>query len=104
MTMVDAVSERSLRYTISITAARGRGKSASVGISIAGAIASGFSNIFVTAPSPENLTALFEFVFEGLEALGYKENMHYDIIKSTNPDFNSSVIRVNVYKTHRQII
>lgn len=73
-------------------------------MSIATAIASGFSNIFVTAPSPENLKTLFEFVFVGLEALGYKENQHYEIIQSTNPDFNNSVIRVNVFKSHRQLI
>lgn len=47
---------------------------------MAGSVASGFSNIFVTAPSPENLNSLFQFLIEGLEALGYKENMHFDII------------------------
>ena len=30
--------------------------------------------------NPENLKTFFEFVFQGLEALGYKENMHYEII------------------------
>jgi len=55
MQMVDSVSEKSMKTTISLTAGRGRGKSASLGISIASAIAYGFANIFVTAPSPENL-------------------------------------------------
>lgn len=73
-------------------------------MSVAAALACGFSNIFVTAPSPENLKTLFEFIFKGLEALTYKENMHYEIIQSTNPDFNNSVIRVNVFKTHRQFV
>ncbi len=36
--------------------------------------------------------------------MGYKDNMHYEIIQSTNPDFNNSVIRVNVFKTHRQFV
>lgn len=40
----------------------------------------------------------------GLEALGYKENLHYEIIQSTNPEFNNSVIRININKTHRQIV
>ncbi len=31
-----------------------------------------YSNIFVTAPSPENLRTLFEFVFKGLDELDYK--------------------------------
>ena len=30
----------------------------------AGALGLGYSNIFVTAPSPENLRTLFEFVFK----------------------------------------
>ena len=54
MQLVDKVSEKSLKCTISLTAGRGRGKSAALGISIASAIVYGFSNIFVTAPSPEN--------------------------------------------------
>ena len=59
---------------MSLTAGRGRGKSAALGISIASAIVYGFSNIFVTAPSPENLTTVFEFIFKGLDALNYKEH------------------------------
>lgn len=57
-----------------MTAGRGRGKSAALGISIAGSIVYGFSNIFVTAPSPENLKSVFEFIFKGLDSLGYKEH------------------------------
>lgn len=75
-----------------------------MGISIAAAVACGFSNIFITAPSPENLITLFSFIFQGLEALQYKENLHYEIIQSTNPEFNNAIIRINIYKTHRQII
>ena len=40
----------------------------------AAAIAMGFSNVFVTAPSVENLCTYFDFVSKGLEALGMKEN------------------------------
>jgi len=74
MEIVDTISEKNLKTTISLTAGRGRGKSAALGISIAGAIVYGFSNIFVTAPSPENLKAVFDFLFRGLDALGYKEH------------------------------
>ncbi len=42
----------------------GQGKSAALGLAIAGAIGYGYSNIFVTAPSPENLKTVFEFVFK----------------------------------------
>ena len=39
-------------------------QSAALGMAIAGALALGYANIFVTAPSPENLRTLFEFVFK----------------------------------------
>jgi N-acetyltransferase 10 len=55
VTFLDAASEKTLRSTVALTAARGRGKSAAMGIAIAGAVAMGYSNIFVTSPSPENL-------------------------------------------------
>ena len=64
MTFLDAASEKTLRSTVALTAARGRGKSAALGLAIAGALALGYSNIFVTAPSPENLRTLFEFIFK----------------------------------------
>ncbi len=78
--MVDKISEKNLKATISLTAGRGRGKSASLGIAIASSIVYGFSNIFVTAPSPENLKTVFEFLFKGLDALNYKENIDYEIL------------------------
>jgi len=101
MQLVDKISEKSLKATISLTAGRGRGKSASLGISIASAIVYGFSNIFVTAPSPENLGTVFEFVFKGLDALNYKEHTDYEILQSTNPEFNHAVVRVNIFRDHR---
>jgi N-acetyltransferase 10 len=74
MSVVDTISEKNLKTTLSLSAGRGRGKSATLGVSIAGAIVFGFSNIFVTAPSPENLGTVFEFILLGLEALNYKEH------------------------------
>ena len=62
VTFLDAAMEKTLRATVALTAARGRGKSAAVGLAVAGALALGYSNIFVTAPSPENLRTLFEFI------------------------------------------
>ncbi|KAJ1966346.1 N-acetyltransferase 10 [Dipsacomyces acuminosporus] len=104
MTFVDAISEKTLRTTVSLTAGRGRGKSAALGIALAGAIAYGYSNIFVTSPSPENLKTLFQFVFKGFDALGFEEHIDYDIVQSTNPDFRDAVVRVNVFRKHRQTI
>ncbi|KAL4434095.1 hypothetical protein ABPG75_000536 [Micractinium tetrahymenae] len=104
VTFLDAASEKTLRSTVALTAARGRGKSAALGLAVAGALALGYSNIFVTAPSPENLRTLFEFVFKGLDELDYKEHIDYDLVESTNPAFGKAVVRVNVYRSHRQTV
>ncbi|KAI8086330.1 GNAT acetyltransferase 2-domain-containing protein [Halteromyces radiatus] len=104
LTFIEAISEKSLRSTVTLTAGRGRGKSAALGIAMASAIAYGYSNIFVTSPSPENLKTLFEFVFKAFDALGYEEHLDYDIVQSTNPDFNKAIVRVNIFRQHRQTI
>ncbi|KAK4550348.1 killer toxin resistant protein [Oleoguttula mirabilis] len=104
MTFVDAIKEKTLTSTVTLTAARGRGKSAALGVAISAAVAHGYSNIFITSPSPENLKTLFEFVFKGFDALGYLDHVDYTIIQSTNPDFNKAIVRVNVHRNHRQTI
>uniref|UniRef100_H3G9W7 RNA cytidine acetyltransferase n=1 Tax=Phytophthora ramorum TaxID=164328 RepID=H3G9W7_PHYRM len=104
LTFVEAVSEKTLRSTVALTAGRGRGKSAALGMSLAGAVAYGYSNIFVTAPTPENLKTVFDFVFKGFDALKYKEHLDYEIVQSTNPEFNHAVVRVNIFREHRQTI
>ncbi|KAK3608505.1 hypothetical protein CHS0354_010355 [Potamilus streckersoni] len=101
---VEAISEKTLRSTVAMTAARGRGKSAALGLAMATAVGFGYSNIFVTAPSPENLKTLFEFVFKGFDALEYQEHLDYEIIQSTNPEFNKAIVRVNIFREHRQTI
>ncbi|KIO06091.1 hypothetical protein M404DRAFT_999312 [Pisolithus tinctorius Marx 270] len=104
LTFVEAIAEKTLSSTVVLTAARGRGKSAALGLAIAAALGHGYANIFVTSPSPENLKTLFDFVFKGLDALGYEEHLDYDIAQSTNPDFNKAIVRVNVFRQHRQTI
>ncbi|KAG5338546.1 hypothetical protein C0989_007110 [Termitomyces sp. Mn162] len=104
LTFIDAIAEKTLSSTVTLTAGRGRGKSAALGLAIAAALAHGYSNIFVTSPSPENLKTLFEFIFKGMDVLGYEEHLDYDIAQSTNPDFNKAIVRVNVFKDHRQTI
>uniref|UniRef100_A0A0E0MK66 RNA cytidine acetyltransferase n=1 Tax=Oryza punctata TaxID=4537 RepID=A0A0E0MK66_ORYPU len=111
---LDSILDKSLRSTVALLAARGRGKSAALGLAIAGAIAAGYSNIFVTAPSPENLKTLFDFVCKGINALEYKlmntlfhpfqEHLHYDVVKSADPELKKATIQINVYKQHRQTI
>ena len=63
--------------------------------------AHGYSNIFVTSPSPENLKTLFEFIFMGLDVLRYEEHLDYDIAQST-PDL--AILRVNGFRQHCQTI
>ncbi|PLN78094.1 putative nucleolar ATPase Kre33 [Aspergillus taichungensis] len=104
LTFVDSITEKTLRNTVALTAARGRGKSAALGVAIAAAVAHGYSNIFITSPSPENLKTLFEFIFKGFDALGYLDHVDYTILQSTNPDFNKAVVRVNIHRQHRQTI
>ncbi|QIW95901.1 hypothetical protein AMS68_001419 [Peltaster fructicola] len=104
LTFVEAISEKTLASTVTLTAGRGRGKSAALGVAISAAVAHGYSNIFITSPSPENLKTLFEFVFKGFDALGYLDHVDYTIIQSTNPDFNKAIVRVNIHRQHRQTI
>eukprot|EP01105_Mastigella_eilhardi_P023165 TRINITY_DN57_c0_g1_i2.p1 TRINITY_DN57_c0_g1~~TRINITY_DN57_c0_g1_i2.p1 ORF type:complete len:1050 (-),score=289.09 TRINITY_DN57_c0_g1_i2:428-3367(-) len=104
LTFVDAVAERTLHTTVTLTAARGRGKSAALGLAIASAVALGYSNIFVTSPSPENLKTLFEFLLRGLDALGFKEHGDYDLVQATNPALAKAIVRVNIFRAHRQTV
>ncbi|KAB2635271.1 hypothetical protein D8674_025805 [Pyrus ussuriensis x Pyrus communis] len=103
-TFLDAILDKTLRSTVALLAARGRGKSAALGLSISGAIAAGYSNIFVTAPSPENLRTLFEFVCKGFDQLDYKEHIDYDVQKSSDPSLKKATVQINIYKQHRQTI
>ncbi|KAJ7593715.1 GNAT acetyltransferase 2-domain-containing protein [Mycena floridula] len=104
LNFIDSLSQKTLSSTVTLTAARGRGKSAALGLGIAAALAHGYSNIFVTSPSPENLSTVFGFIFKGMDALGYEEHLDYDIRQSTNPEFNKAVVRVDVFRDHRQTI
>lgn len=75
-----------------------------MGLGIAAAVAFGYVNIYVTSPSPENLITLFEFILKGFDTLEYQEHIDYTIIRSTNPDFSKSIIRINIIKRNRQTI
>lgn len=103
LTILDILSSSSLSADVSLTAARGRGKSALLGLAIAAAIAHGYSNIFVTSPSPENLKTLFEFVFIGLKQLDYEEVSDWNLQKGSG-DWKDVVVRVNVFRNSRQTV
>ncbi|XP_058053650.1 RNA cytidine acetyltransferase [Anopheles bellator] len=101
---IDALAEKQLKPPTSLTAGRGRGKSAAMGLAIAGSIAFGYVNVYVTSPSPENLITLFEFILKGFDVLEYQEHTDYTIIRSTNPDFNKAIIRINITRNSRQTV
>jgi N-acetyltransferase 10 len=65
--------------TLFVTASRGRGKSAALGLSIAGALLYQSSSIFVSAATPENLKTVFEFIQKGLEFQGLKINLDFEL-------------------------
>jgi N-acetyltransferase 10 len=104
MAMVDSISERYSKTTVSITAGRGRGKSSAMGLAISSAVVFGLSNIFVTAPTPENLKTFFEFVIKGLIALNYKEHKDFEIQEGTEEPFKNTIIKINIHRDHRQSI
>jgi N-acetyltransferase 10 len=100
LTLVDSLNEKVIKTTCSVIAPRGRGKSATLGLAIASAAGSGYANIFLTSPSPENLKTLFEFILKGLEILGYQLHLDYDIVQEKS----KAITRINLFRDHRQTI
>lgn len=87
-----------------LTAARGRGKSACLGLAVAAAVALGYVNIYITSPHPENLITLFEFLLKGLDACLYQEHIDYNIVRSTNVEFKKAIVRINIARNSRQTV
>ena len=104
LTFTEAIASKTLSSTVALTAARGRGKSAALGLSVALAVAHSYANIFVTSPNPENLKTLFEFALIGLDKLGYEEHLDYDVVQSANEEWKGAVVRINIFREHRQTI
>lgn len=106
LTFLEACAEKTSKSTVALTAGRGRGKSAAIGLCLAGALSFGYSNVNVTAPEPENLVAVFDFVLRGLKALKYQEHLDYSIRYNSNKgrDTIKCIVAVEVHRSHRQII
>ena len=73
---LEGFTERGRRSLI-ITANRGRGKSAALGLGIAGLITMRprkrrVREVVITAPEPINVQTLFEFISQGVRRLGYE--------------------------------
>ncbi|XP_048481373.1 RNA cytidine acetyltransferase [Plutella xylostella] len=102
--LINTLADKQSRPPHCLTAARGRGKSATLGLAVAAAIALGYVNVYVTSPHPENLITLFEFVLKGLDACLYQEHIDYNIVRSTNPEFKKAIVRINVARNSRQTV
>lgn len=100
-TIFDKINDKQLGSIIGITAARGRGKSAAIGLTIAVALSIGYTNIFVTAPDPSNVATLFEYILKGLETLGFSEGNDYHISHFENSRF---VAQIKLTKTQYQYV
>ncbi|GIX61623.1 ATPase domain containing protein [Babesia caballi] len=57
-----------------IISARGRGKSATIGLFLSAALNMGFRNILIVAPAMENVQTLYSFLESGLQLLGTPED------------------------------
>lgn len=75
-----------------------------IGLCLSGAIAFGYANIFLTAPSPENLKTCFEFIVLGLKALNYTEHTDFEVVSEQVGDVGRLVTRINIFRAHRQVI
>jgi len=106
LTFLEACSEKTNKSTVTLTAARGRGKSAAIGLCLAGAISFGYSSIVVTAPEPENLVSVFDFVLRGLKALKFQEHLDYSVTYdgSSGREHIKCVVAVELHRDHRQSI
>ncbi|KAG6446928.1 hypothetical protein O3G_MSEX004678 [Manduca sexta] len=102
--LINTLADKQTRPPHCLTAARGRGKSACLGLAVAAAVSLGYVNIYVTSPHPENLITLFEFVLKGLDACLYQEHIDYNIVRSTNPDFKKAIVRINIARNSRQTV
>ena len=107
LVFLEACSEKThVTSTVAMTAARGRGKSAAMGLCLAGAISLGYSTIVVTAPEAENLVSVFDFLCRGLKALKYQEHLDYTIKYNTasGREAIKCIVAIHIHRSHRQII
>lgn len=90
------------RCTVAVTADRGRGKSATLGLAVALGVIRGLGDIIVAAPHLSNTQTLFQFVVRGLLACGYKE--HTDFTTERSRENVRSISGITVFKTHHQTV
>ncbi|CAL1290697.1 unnamed protein product [Larinioides sclopetarius] len=101
---LEVLKNRTFRNVFSVSSAVGRGKSAVLGLAIAGSLAFNYSNIFISAMCYKNVNTVFKFLLKGLDVLNYKEDDDFDLIQSVNPKFKNSLTGINVFRDHPQSV
>ncbi|KAL2458280.1 hypothetical protein Fot_55757 [Forsythia ovata] len=95
-TLLHAVMGKALQNnTIALTASRGQGKSAALGLAIAGAIDQGKYTQLTNENVDEDLAL-------DIDAVLFSENFHYDVLR--NQDSQKEIIKINVYKQNKQTV
>ncbi|KAI5187147.1 N-acetyltransferase 10 [Nematocida homosporus] len=90
------------RTTFALTADRGRGKSAALGLAVSLAIIKGMNDVLVVSPHLSNVQTLFQFIIQGLMANGYKDQIDYHVNYSRE---NKRLIeKIVISKTHYQSV
>jgi len=103
--LMDILLDKAFKSIVAIKGPKGRGKSATLGLAVAGAIALNYSNIFVTSTSVNNLETLFSFILIGLSTLNLKQDVDFEVsyAKSDKSD-KEFVSRILVFRSHQQRI
>lgn len=101
---LEVLKSRSFHAMLSVSSAVGRGKSAVLGLAIAGSLAFNYSNIFISSVLYKNVDTVFKFLLKGLDALNYKEDDDFDLIQSVNPKFKNSLTGINIFRDHPQSV
>lgn len=100
----DCLDKKSVSSIVALTAARGRGKSAALGFSVAAAVIQKYSNIYITAPHLENAQILLSFFIKGLQSCDYQEEQDFTIYYSSHVKQSQFITRVEIFKDHKQIV
>ncbi|AAK39838.1 hypothetical protein (nucleomorph) [Guillardia theta] len=101
LSLTESIADKNKYSRIIMTSGRGRGKSSVLGLACCSAIAYGFSNIFITSTTVENVNTFYAFLILGLETIGLKENKDFEIIFNKR---KKCIHKVNIFNTHKQFI
>lgn len=74
---IETLKKKTAKSVISLISARGRGKSATLGLAVSSAVHLQYSRIYVTSPQVENLQTFYKFVIKGMKALDYKVGSNF---------------------------